>query len=83
MEEHHKSLKNNASLAASATRTVKTQSNHIFMSLLAYCKLEMIKLKNGLNHFAYKAQLYIKAMAIALNELKNKSVRIQLNIDFA
>jgi len=83
VEEYHKSLKNNASLAASPTRTVKTQSNHIFMSLLAYCKLEIIKLKNGLNHFAYKAQLYIKAMDIALNELKNKSVGIQLNIDFA
>lgn len=83
VEEYHKSLKNNASLAASPTKTVKTQSNHVFMSLIAYCKLELLKVKNGLNHFAFKAQLYTKAMALAINELRNNKLGIQLKFDFA
>lgn len=83
VEEYHKSLKNNASLAASPTKTVKTQSNHVFMSLIAYCKLELLKVKNGLNHFAFKAQLYTKAMALAINELRNNKAGIQLQFNFA
>ncbi|MFI3218624.1 MAG: transposase [Methylococcales bacterium] len=34
VEEFHKSLKSNASLAKSPTRTVTTQNNHVFMSTL-------------------------------------------------
>ena len=34
VEEFHKSLKSNASLAKSPTRTVATQNNHVFMSTL-------------------------------------------------
>jgi Transposase DDE domain len=70
VEEYHKSLKNNASLQASPTKTTKTQANHIFMSLIAYCKLELLKIKNGLNHFAFKALLYTKAMATVMNQLR-------------
>jgi transposase len=83
VEQYHKSLKHNASLAASPTKTVKTQSNHVFMSLVAYCKLELLKIKNGLNHFAFKAQLYTKAMALAINELRNDANGIQLKFNFA
>jgi len=36
VEKYHKSLKNNASLSSSPTRTVRTQSNHVFMSLIAW-----------------------------------------------
>lgn len=83
VEEYHKSLKNNASLAGSPTKTVKTQSNHVFMSLIAYCKLELLKVKNGLSHFAFKAQLYTKAMALAINELRNNKIGVQLQFNFA
>lgn len=83
VEEYHKSLKNNASLSASPTKTVKTQSNHVFMSIVAYCKLEMLKMKNGLNHFTLKAQLYTKAMALAIAELRKSTIGIQLTLDFA
>jgi hypothetical protein len=38
VEEYHKSLKQNASLAKSPTRTVTTQTAHLFASLLAYVK---------------------------------------------
>jgi len=70
VEQYHKSLKNNASLQASPTKTTKTQANHIFMSLIAYCKLELLKINNGLNHFAFKALLYTRAMAIIIQNLK-------------
>jgi hypothetical protein len=70
-------------LSASPTKTVKTQSNHVFMSLVAFCKLEMLKMKNGLNHFALKAQLYTKAMALAIAELRRNAVGGQLTLNFA
>jgi IS4 transposase len=43
MEECHKSLKQNVSLTKSPTRTVTTQTNHLFAALLAYIKLERLK----------------------------------------
>ena len=33
VEEYHKSLKSNASLARSLAKTIRTQSNHVFASL--------------------------------------------------
>ena len=36
VEEYHKSLKQNASLACSPTRTKGTQTNHFFLSLCAF-----------------------------------------------
>lgn len=44
IEEFHKSIKQNASLAKSPTKTVNTQSNHIFCTMLAFVKLETLKL---------------------------------------
>lgn len=46
VEEFHKSLKSNAALAKSPTRTVTTQNNHVFMSIIAVFKLECLKLKH-------------------------------------
>ena len=69
VEEYHKSLKQNASLAKSPTRTVTTQTNHLFASLLAYIKLEKLKFVHKLNHFALKAKLYFGALKNAWKEL--------------
>jgi hypothetical protein len=52
----HKSLKQNASLSKSPTKTVTTQSNHFFASLCSYIKLEMLKVKTKTNHFALKSK---------------------------
>lgn len=71
IEEYHKSMKQNASLTKSPTRTVKTQCNHIYASIIAYCKLEMLKIKTHLNHFAIKYKLIVRANQIAWQELKN------------
>ena len=66
-----KSIKQNASLTKSPTRTVKTQCNHIYASIIAYCKLELLKIKTQLNHFAIKYKLIVRANQIAWQELKN------------
>ena len=69
VEEYHKSLKQNAAIAKSPTRTVKTQSNHLFASILAYVKLEKLKFVQQLNHFAIKSKIYLAASKAAFNEL--------------
>ena len=69
VEEYHKSLKQNTAIDKSSNRTVKTQSNHIFCSIVAYVKLEKMKLKTKLNHFAMKTKIQIKAIQQAMKQL--------------
>jgi len=69
VEEYHKSLKHNASLAKSPTRTVKTQTSHLFAALLAYVKLERLKFVYKLNHFALKAKVYMAALKMAWKQI--------------
>jgi len=71
IETYHKSGKQNASLAKSLTKKVISQSNHIFASIIAFCKLEMLQLKTSLNHFALKYKLILKANQAAMTELQN------------
>ena len=71
VEEFHKSLKANAGLAKSPTRTVKTQNNHVFMSIYTVFKLECLKIKHKVNHFALRTKLFIKATQQAYSELLN------------
>jgi len=70
IEEYHKSIKQNASLAKSPTKTIKTQTNHIVCSMLAFVKLELLKIKSGLNHFALKNKLFINATKAAIEQLQ-------------
>jgi len=70
VEVFHKSLKSNAALAKSPTRRVTTQNNHVFMSIYAVFKLECLKLKHKINHFALRAKLFIKANRQAYAELQ-------------
>jgi len=69
VEEYHKSLKQNASLAKSPTRTVTTQTSHLFAALLAYVKLEKLKFVYKLNHFALKAKVYLAALKMAWKQI--------------
>jgi len=70
VEEFHKSLKSNTGLAKSPTRTVTTQNNHVFMSIYAVFKLECLKIKHKVNHFALRTKLFLKANKIAYEELR-------------
>jgi hypothetical protein len=72
VEEYHKSLKKNASMGKSPAKTPTTQTTHLFAALLAYSKLEVLKLQHDLGHFRLKAQLYavgLKAMYQHLAQL--------------
>jgi hypothetical protein len=69
VEEYHESLKQNASLERSPTRTTTTQRNHLFSSLCAYLKLESLKWQTKLNHFALKSKIYQSALKAAYSEL--------------
>lgn len=70
VEEYHRSLKQNAALAKSPTRTETTQTNHVVAALLAFVKLEMLKVRTKKNHYELKAQLYFSALQYAFQELR-------------
>ena len=69
VEVFHKTLKSNIGLAKSPTKCIRTQSNHVFMSIYAAFQLECLHLKHKINHFALRSRLYIKALQQAMNEL--------------
>ena len=71
VEEMHKSLKQNALLGKSPTKMERTQCNHIFATMLAFVKLERLKIKEQLNHFALKAKLHLKMAKAAFEELRS------------
>jgi hypothetical protein len=70
VEEYHKSLKSNLALTKSPTRTTVTQSNHLFCSLFAFVKLELLRVKTSSNHFALKTKLYMAALRTAFEQLQ-------------
>jgi len=70
VEEYHKSIKSNLCFAKSPTKTVRTQSNHIFTCLVAFMKMEQMRMRTHLNHFAMKAKLYQSALKSAFQQLQ-------------
>ena len=73
VEEYHKSIKSNAAFAKSPTRTPQTQTSHFIASIMAYVKLEWLKVRNNKNHFAMKNQILLQATKAAYQELCNLS----------
>jgi hypothetical protein len=69
VEEYHKSIKSNTGFAKSPTKTIKTQTNHYVLSIVAYIKLEWLKQRTNKNHFAMKSQIYLAAQKAAQAEL--------------
>ena len=69
VEEYHRSLKQNASVSKSPTRTRTTQTNHFVATLWAFTKLELLKARTKKNHYALKTHLYIAALQHAFDEL--------------
>jgi hypothetical protein len=70
VEEYHASLKGNTALAAAPTKTKRTQLNHVFASIYAFVKLEVMRVEVKLNHFALRSKLYFKALQASFDELK-------------
>ena len=69
VEEYHKSLKTNAALGKSPTKRETTQISHLVMSMIAVFKLECLKIKQYLNHFALRSKVLIKSNFAAMTEL--------------
>ena len=70
IEVFHKSLKQNAGLGKAPVRRVRTQNNHIFAALYAVFKLECLKIKHRVNHFALRSKIYLNALKSAYDELQ-------------
>ena len=66
----HNSLKSNANLAKSPTRTVRTQSNHVFRAIYATFKLQCLSLANKPNPFVLCRKLRINASRSAYAQLQ-------------
>ena len=73
IEEYHKSIKSNTGFAKSPTKKIKTQKNHFILSIVAYIKLEFIKLRPGKNSFSIKSHIYLKTQQAAYAALKKLS----------
>ena len=52
---------------------MRTQSNHCFVELYAFVKLEKLRIRTKLNHFAIKGQIYIEAFKIAYDNPEKMS----------
>ena len=70
IEEYHRSLKQNAALDKSPTRTVTTQTNHFFAALCTFVKLEWLRTQTQLNHYALKSKIYLSARLAAFRSLQ-------------
>ena len=70
IEEFHKSIKSNTGYANSPAHTIRTQTNHLFLSMIAFVKLEALKISTNKNHFAIKKLLAINALKVAWKNLQ-------------
>lgn len=66
VEQYHKSIKSNISFAKSPVKKAKNQQAHCTASILAFIKMERLKLRNNKNHFALRQIMKISATKAAL-----------------
>lgn len=81
VEEFFRSIKNNAAFAKAPTKTIKTQQTHFTASMIAFIKMERLKLRNGKNHYAMKSEIWLAATKAAWKQLDRLSTpHAHLNI---
>lgn len=73
VEQYHKEVKQITSFGKSPTKTVKTQSNHFYLSIMAYSKVEILKIRTKSNAFAMKDRIYYSALKHAMEQIKELS----------
>ena len=66
VEEQHKSGKQNVMMGKGTASWVFGRLNHIFCAFVALVKLEQLRLKCKLNHFALKERLYLSALRASM-----------------
>jgi len=70
IEEYHKALKQQCALSRSPAHTVRTQSSHIFCSLCAFVKLELIHRITAVSYEGLKINLHLLALKTAFKHLR-------------
>ena len=70
VEVFHKSLKSHAAFTHSPTQTQATQSTHFFAAIYAVFKLEQLKIKHHINHFALRSKIYLTALKASFQKLQ-------------
>lgn len=73
VEEFFRSIKNNTSFACSPTKTVKTQEAHFTASIIAFVKLERMKIRTNKNHYAIKSKIWLAGVKAAWIEMDSLS----------
>jgi len=81
VEQYHKEVKQITSFGKSPTKTVKTQSNHFYLSIMAYSKMEILKIRTKSNAFSMKDRLYYSALKHAMEQIKELSTNQIKNAD--
>jgi len=71
VEEFHKSIKSSVGYSRSPAHTVRSQSNHLFLVILGFVKLEALRLSTSKNHFSLKTLLTLNATKLAMRELNS------------
>ncbi|MDF1516876.1 MAG: transposase [Lutibacter sp.] len=73
VEEFFRSIKNNTAFAKAPTKTIQTQQAHFVASMIAYLKLERLKIRNNKNHYAMKNEIWLAATKAAWEKLEKLS----------
>lgn len=73
VEEFFRSIKNNTAFAKAPTKTIQTQQAHFTASMIAYMKLERLKIRNSKNHYAMKSEIWLAATKEAWKQLHKLS----------
>ncbi|MGC1203481.1 MAG: transposase [Flavobacteriaceae bacterium] len=73
VEEFFRSIKNNTAFAKAPTKTIQTQQAHFVASMIAYMKLERLKIRNSKNHYAMKSEIWLAATKAAWEQLEKLS----------
>jgi hypothetical protein len=80
VEQYHKEVKQITSFGKSPTKTVKTQSNHFYLSIMAYSKVEILKIRTKSNAFALKDKIYYNALKHAMKQVSELSTNQIKNV---
>ena len=79
VEEFFRSIKNNVTFAKAPTKTIKAQQAYFTASMIAFIKLERLKLRNSKNHYAMKSEIWLTAIKAVWKQLDKLSTP---NINF-
>jgi len=79
VEQYHKAVKQVTSFGKSPAKRVKTQSNHFYLSIMAYSKMEILKVRSRTNEFQLKSRIYYNALKVAMEQIKELSTNTYKN----